>query len=70
MSYTGDLGGALEKAKEDLKAERENEEMKYWEWIKKKAETKIKAHKTKIEKLEVFIRQATRQIMEEEEGND
>ncbi len=69
LTYSGDLEAALEKAKTDLQKERENTELLRWEWIKKKAETAIKAHKTKIEKLETFIRAAEREINSQKEEN-
>lgn len=67
MSYSGDLQEALNKAKEDLRRECENKEILHWEWLKKKAEAAIKAHRSKIEKLEAFIRVAERQLAKQTE---
>lgn len=70
MSYSGDLQEALNKAKEDLRRERENKEILHWEWLKKKAEAAIKAHRSKIEKLEAFIRVAERQLAKQTEEDE
>lgn len=67
LSYSGDLEEALQKAKADLKKEQENTEFLRWEWIKAKAETAIKAHHTKIDKLQSFIRAAEREIADRKE---
>ncbi len=70
MSYSGDLQEALNKAKEDLCRECENKEILHWEWLKKKAEAAIKAHRSKIEKLEAFIRVAERQLAKQTEEDE
>ncbi len=70
MSYSGDLQEALNKAKEDLRRECENKEILHWEWLKKKAEAAIKAHRSKIEKLEAFIRVAERQLAKQTEEDE
>lgn len=70
MSYSGDLQEALNKAKEDLRRECENKEILHWEWLKKKAEAAIKAHRSKIEKLEAFIRVAERQLAKRTEEDE
>lgn len=70
MSYSGDLQEALNKAKEDLRRECENKEILNWEWLKKKAEAAIKAHRSKIEKLEAFIRVAERQLAKQTEEDE
>lgn len=70
MSYSGDLQEALNKAKEDLRRERENKEILHWEWLEKKAEAAIKAHRSKIEKLEAFIRAAERQLAKQTEEDE
>ena len=70
MSYSGDLQEALNKAKEDLRRECENKEILHWEWLKKKAEAAIKAHRSKIEKLEAFIRAAERQLAKQTEEDE
>lgn len=62
FSYSGDLGEALEKAKKDLQAEYANKEIEHWNWIKKKAESAIKSHTSKIARIEAFIRAATREL--------
>lgn len=68
LSYSGDLGEALEKAKKDLEKAEESEEILHWKWIKKKADTALKAHCTKIEGLKAFIRAAEREIENERKG--
>lgn len=67
FSYSGDLGEALEKAKKDLQAEKENKEIEHWRWIKKKAESAIKSHESKIARIEAFIRAATRELEKEQQ---
>lgn len=65
LSYNGDLEEALQKAKSDLEKAKESKEVLHWEWIKKKADTALKTHYSKIEGLKAFIRAAERQIENE-----
>ncbi len=65
FSYTGNLAEALEKARNDLDNERGNTEIQYWEWIKKKADAAIMAHRRKKARIEAFIKAATRQLESE-----
>lgn len=66
FTYSGDLKDAVAKAKRDLEKEKENTEVKHWEWIRKKAETAIIAHYNRIRRIEAFIDCAERKIKESE----
>ena len=68
FSYTGDLAEAIEKAKKDLRKEKENPEIPYWIWIKGKAQKQIEAHNRKIERREALIRIAEKHLKEEREN--
>ncbi len=69
FSYSGDLKEALEKARKDLQKEKENPDIAYWEWIRKKAASAILAHERKAERIEAFIRCAEQNLKESEAGN-
>lgn len=69
FSYSGDLKEALEKARKDLQKEKENPEIVYWEWIRKKAVNAILAHERKIERIKAFIKCAERNLEEREADN-
>ncbi|MBD5536881.1 MAG: hypothetical protein HDQ99_14755 [Lachnospiraceae bacterium] len=62
LSFTGDLKEATEKARKDLQKEEDNQEIAYWDWIRKKAERAVLVHSKKIEKIKVFIRAAEREM--------
>lgn len=62
FSYTGDLAEAIEKAKKDLRKEKENPDIQQWEWIKKKAEKAIVSHENKVDRIEEFIKCAEREL--------
>lgn len=69
FSYSGDLKEALEKARKDLQKEKENPEIAYWEWIRKKAVGAILAHERKVARLKAFIKCAEQNLKESEAGN-
>jgi hypothetical protein len=68
--YTGDLREATEKARKDLKKEEENEDIEYWQWIKRKAQAAIRAHEKKIGRIEAFIQCAERTLEKGEADNE
>ncbi|MCM1439593.1 MAG: hypothetical protein NC131_10395 [Roseburia sp.] len=68
--YSGDLKEALEKARKDLQKEKDNPDIAYWEWIKKKAVNAILAHERKVERIEAFIQCAEQNLKESEADNE
>lgn len=69
FSYSGDLKEALEKARKDLQKEKENPDITYWEWIRKKAVSAILAHEKKRARIEAFIKCAEQNLKKGEAGN-
>lgn len=67
FTYSGDLGEATEKAKKDLKKEKENPDIPYWLWIKSRAEKAINAHNNRIRRIQAFIDCAERHLKAENE---
>lgn len=70
LSYSGDLKEAMEKAQKDLKKEEANQEIGYWRWIRKKAESVILTHEKKIKRIEAFIRAAEKEIQKDKVDKD
>lgn len=66
FTYYGDLEEAIEKARSDLKKEKENPEIAHWTWIFKKADEKIKAHENRIRRIQAFIERAMEHLGDEE----
>ena len=62
FSYSGDLKEALEKAHKDLQKEKENQDIAYWEWVRKKAESAIAAHEKRIARIKAFIKCAEQEL--------
>jgi|GEM_PF-2687244 len=67
MTYSGDLEGALEKAKVDLIKKQSDPNMRYWQWLKDKAAKEIGANERAIERINAFISAAGRQLEKESE---
>lgn len=68
-SYSGDLHEALEKAKTDLKKYLHDKNIEKWVWIKEKAEAEIAANKRAIERAQIFIELAEKELKKKEAGN-
>lgn len=68
-TYSGNLHEALEKAKADLKKYLNDGDIPKWAWIKKKAEAEIAANKRAIERAQVFIGLAEKELKKQEEEN-
>lgn len=69
-SYTGDLHEALEKAKADLKKYLNDKNIEKWVWLKERAEAKIVANKRAIERAQVFIELAEKELENKEAENE
>lgn len=70
FTYSGNLEDAIEKAKTDLKKEKENKEIPQWFWLYGKAKKAIEAHNRKIANIEAFIRCAEGELKKEDRGNE
>lgn len=68
-SYTGDLQEALEKAKSDLKKYLHDKNIEKWVWLKEKAEAEIAANKRAIERAQIFIELAEKELKNKEAEN-
>ena len=68
-SYTGDLHKALEKAKSDLKKYLHDKDIPKWVWLKAIAEGKIAANKRAIERAQIFIELAEKELKNKEAEN-
>lgn len=66
FTYGGDLKEALEKARKDLQKEKENPEIAYWEWIRKKAGSALLAHEKRKARISAFIKCAEQNLKETE----
>ncbi len=55
FTYSGDLRGAIEKAKRDLQREKDNSDITYWIWLKAKVDKALKNHTDRISKIQAFI---------------
>lgn len=67
--YSGDLNEALEKAKADLKKYLKDKNIEKWVWLKEKAEAEIAANKRAIERVQIFIELAEKELKNKETGN-
>lgn len=70
LSYRGDLKEAMEKAQKDLEKEEANQEIGYWRWIRKKAESVILTHEKKIKRIKAFIQAAEEEIQKDKVDKD
>lgn len=69
MSYSGDLREATEKARKDLDKALHDGTIVHWVFIKTMAEKAIKANSRKIQRLQVFIETAEKQLRKEEKND-
>lgn len=67
--YSGDLHEALEKARRDLERYTNDEDIKKWIWLKEMAEAKIAANERAIERAQIFIDMAKRELKNKETEN-
>ena len=61
-TYSGDLQKAFDKAKKDLERYQNNKDIAHWYWIKEKAEAAIKANERAINRANIFIRLAEKEL--------
>lgn len=67
--YSGDLHETLEKAKTDLKKYLHDKDIPKWVWLKGIAEAKIAANKRAIERAQIFIELAEKELKNKEAEN-
>lgn len=68
-SYSGDLHEALEKAENDLKKYLNDKNIEKWVWLKEKAAAEIAVNKRAIERAQIFIRLAEKELKKQEAEN-
>ncbi|RKI44315.1 hypothetical protein D7V86_19860 [bacterium D16-51] len=61
-TYSGDLQEALDKAKKDLERYQNNKDIAHWYWIRAKAEAAIKANERAINRANIFIQLAEKEL--------